>query len=440
MRNYKAKPRRTPRYFKPFPLAGGRTAYKWEPANRLRAHGWATVMLGEDFAAAVARAEEENAKLDAWRAGVSAAVPQQVERVDWRYATWADLDALFNGPEGLEGISYNTNRPYSAKTKAEYRSRMKFLRAWTNGGTMKLRHISADSVITLRNDLVRGASAHTTASILRVLSVMTGFAEHRGLIERGKDPAKRLKIPEPKSRTKRIQPETVEAIAAYARKKGWDGVALAIRLGFYLVQRPGDLRALTNFNWRRATDIASHDRAALAGPDGEVWSFRLKQQKTGAWVDLAVPYDIRLAVDAALSSQRREEHRGTANANMPILIDHATGQIWHERNFRKYIRMAIDGARTDAIAAGDQYLIDQLTDLQFRDLRRSGMCWMRDLGVPVPLIAARSGHSIQETQRILDTYMPADSRGSAAAIAMATTRAAELARDKADSADAAGQK
>jgi hypothetical protein len=429
-RSYKAKPRKTPRYFKPFPLAGGRTGYKWEPANRLRAHGWATVMLGEDFAAAVAKAEAENARLDAWRAGAAVNMPQRVENNDYRYATWADLDQRFNGPEGLEGVSYRTNKPYSAKTKMEYRGRMKFLRAWADNGRMKLRHITAESVITLRNELVQGTTPHTAAAILRVLSVMTGWAEFHGLIERGKDPAKRLNIPEPQSRRKRVQPEVVEAIAAYALKKEWHGAALAVRLGFYLVQRPGDLRTLTDFNWRRATDIAPHDRAVLAGPDGEVWSFRLKQQKTGAWVDLAVPHDIRLAVDRSLTIERRKAMHDQRKANLPILTDHTTGQAWHQRNFQKYIRMAIDGALAEGRAAGDDFMVDQLTGLQFRDLRRSGMCWLRDLGVPVPLIAARSGHSIQETQTILDTYMPADSRGSAAAIAMATTRAAELAEQK----------
>lgn len=431
-RNYKAKPRRTPRYFKAVARAGGRFVYKWEPGPNLRAEGWQSVDLGDDFVTAVKKAEARNAELDAWRAGASANVPQKVATSDHRYATWADLERRFNGPEGLEGVSYKTGKPYSPKTRAEYRSRMRFLREWAGNGAMKLRHISAESVIDLRNTLVKGATPNTAAGILRVLSVMTGWAEFHGLIERGKDPAKRLNIPEPQSRRKRVQPEVVEAIAAYAAApdQGWPSIALAVRLGFYMVQRPGDLRALTEFNWRRATDIAAHDRAALAGPDGEVWTFRLKQQKTGAWVDLAVPHGLRAQVDAALAVQRQRWAESARNSAVPVLADHTTGEAWHERNFQKYIRFAIDGARAAAEKAGDEFLVDQLTGLQFRDLRRSGMCWLRDLGVPVPLIAARSGHSIQETQRILDTYMPADSRGSAAAIAMATTRAAELAQQK----------
>lgn len=429
-RNYKPRPRSQPRYFKAVRRAGGVTAYKWEPGPTLRAKGWDAIDLGHDMAEAVRRAEARNAELDAWRAGASTNVPQRVETSDHRYATWADLERRFNGPEGLEGVSYRTGKPYSAKTKAGYRSCMKSLRIWASGGAIKLRHITAESVIDLRNELVRNTSPHTAAAILRVLSAMMGWAEFHGLIERGKDPAKRLNIPSPQSRRKRVQPEVVEAIAATAVAKDWHAIALAVRMGFYMVQRPGDLRALTDFNWRRATDIAPHDRAVLAGPDGEVWSFRLKQQKTGAWVDLAVPHDIRVAVDKALTLERRKAKRDDSRANVPVLTDHTTGQIWHQRNFQKYIRLAMDATLADAREAGDEFLVEQLTGLQFRDLRRSGMCWLRDLGVPVPLIAARSGHSIEEAQSILDTYMPADSRGSAAAIAMATTRAAEIARDR----------
>lgn len=421
-RKYKAKPRAKPRYFKPVERAGGRIVYKWEPGPTLRDKGWQARELGEDYLEAVAKAKALNDQLDAWRAGATTAMPQKVENRDYRYASWDDLERRFNGAEGLEGVSYRTGRPYSAKTRAEYRSRMKFLRAWAGNGAMKLRHITPESVIELRNTLVAGTTPHTAAAILRALSAMMGWAEFHGLIERGKDPAKKLNIPEPKARRKRVQSEVVEAVAAAAMKEGWPSIALAVQLGFYLVQRPGDLRSLDAFNWRRAVDIAPHDRAVLAGADGEVWSVRLKQQKTGAWVDLAVTNALRSQIDAAIAANAVPG----SNSPTPVLVDHTTGQLWHERNFTKYIRLAINAALAAAKEADNQFMIDQLTGLQFRDLRRSGMCWMRDLGVPVPLIAARSGHSIQETQKILDTYMPADSRGSAAAIAMATVRAAEL--------------
>ena len=45
----------------------------------------------------------------------------------------------------------------------------------------------------------------------------------------------------------------------------------------------------------------------------------------------------------------------------------------------------------------------------------------------MPLIASISGHSIEETQKILDTYMPRDTRAAAEGMAIAVAR--QTARD-----------
>jgi hypothetical protein len=61
------------------------------------------------------------------------------------------------------------------------------------------------------------------------------------------------------------------------------------------------------------------------------------------------------------------------------------------------------------------------------------MCWLRELRVPIPMIASISGHSIKETTDILDTYMPRDTRSAAEGMAIAVTR--QAARDAADAAE-----
>lgn len=45
-------------------------------------------------------------------------------------------------------------------------------------------------------------------------------------------------------------------------------------------------------------------------------------------------------------------------------------------------------------------------DAQARDLRRTAMLRMAEAGATVPQIASVSGHSIDATQRILETYLP----------------------------------
>ena len=45
-------------------------------------------------------------------------------------------------------------------------------------------------------------------------------------------------------------------------------------------------------------------------------------------------------------------------------------------------------------------------DAHARDLRRTAMVRMAKAGATVPQIASVSGHSIEATQRILETYLP----------------------------------
>jgi integrase len=60
-------------------------------------------------------------------------------------------------------------------------------------------------------------------------------------------------------------------------------------------------------------------------------------------------------------------------------------------------------------------------DAQARDLRRTAMLRMAEAGATVPQIASVSGHSIESTTRILETYLPRN-RGLAE---IAITRLAE---------------
>ena len=47
-----------------------------------------------------------------------------------------------------------------------------------------------------------------------------------------------------------------------------------------------------------------------------------------------------------------------------------------------------------------------LGGLQRRDLRRTGIVQLAIAGATVPQIAALSGHSVDQVQRIIDTYLP----------------------------------
>jgi len=403
------RPRNKARHLVAVRRSGNRIEYKWEPSTALRKAGWATVMFGEiSFSDAVARAEEINARLDAWRAGVTldANAPKIAPATRLHYS-FADLWHHYSrdDKDGLLAKAKATQREYS--------SRARVLLTWTGNGKTRLRDIDPDMVETLRNELVAGSSAYRAAAILRVLSTLMGYAERKRMIARGTDPAKRMKIPAAPKRRKRIAEETAIFLANTANGLGDYKLEAALLLGFYAIQRPADLRKLGPLNWREMRDLDPADRAVLAGNDGKVFGLRIKQGKTGHWVDTPLDHNMRVKIEAQLESMK-------ALGADHIFFDRATGKQWHERQFNRDFRNIVDNhALPAAIAANDDWLVEQLTGLQYRDFRRSGMCWMRDNEATVEMIAARSGHSIEETTEILETYMPTDTRGSGAAYAKA---------------------
>jgi hypothetical protein len=244
------------------------------------------------------------------------------------------------------------------------------------------------------------------------------------------NPATKLKIPEPPKRKRRLLREHIAPLVAAAVALGHPHVALGAVLGFYTMQREADLLATTAFRLRPLRDISAEARRALAGRDGKVLGIELQQGKTDQWVGIALAPVARDAVETAIAATRAAPADANLVAATHLILYPGQPRACPEWKFQRDFRATVNRAVADATERQDHELAKILHGIQFRDLRRSGMCWMRDLGVPVALIAAISGHSIEQTQKILDTYMPRDTRGAADGMAMAVTRQAE--RDAAD--------
>ena len=415
------RPRNKARHLVAVRRSGNRTEYKWEPTTALRKAGWATVMFGEiSFADAVARAEEINARLDAWRLGVNlGGNAPKIAPATLLHFTFADLWHHYSrdDKDGLLAKAPDTQR--------EYTSRYNALKQWTNDGNTRLREIDDDMVRTFRDELVQADKPYRAKAILRVLSLLMTYAEKKKMIAKGTDPSKRKDVPEPPRRKKGINQATADWLSQYASGIGKHRLALLLDLGFYTMQRSGDLRFVGKLGWREMRDIDSADRAVLCGPNGKVYGLRVQQRKTGKWVDCPLDFSWDARIRARLEAMEKAEA-------VHLLFYEPTGRHWHNRQINKDFRKLIDdGALPLCISARAQYelgtdewehwdfLIEQLSDLQFRDWRRSGMCWMRSKGVSKELIATRSGHSIKDCEDILETYMPTDTRSSGAAFAKA---------------------
>lgn len=422
------KQRQIPRLF-PQTLAGGIVVWHWKPSKKLRGQGFTNVKLGTDKRAATLRAMELNDEADAIDKGQSAGLPASPAPV--RHLSFRQVAALyFASPVFLN---------LKPKSRSEYRSRLNTLVEW--GSNTPIRQIDSDIVNDLRNTLVAQDRPYRTAALLRVLGLFMEWAKTQRHI--AANPAHRIKIPTPPKRKRRLLRDEVATLAAAATDPAILGaagiadamphVAAAVTLGFYTVQREADLIAATAFKLERLRDISPHARKVLAGSDGHVIGLVLEQAKT----DTPVAIPLLPLARAAVESVVRAARDGTVASTHLIPYGKApkVGACpeWRlQRDFRAVVNALV--AWLDA--SGQAELAHRFAAIQFRDLRRSGMCWLRDLGVGVAQIAAISGHSIEYTQKILDTYMPRDSHAAAEGMALALTRQNE--RDAEDAQEGQG--
>jgi integrase len=129
----------------------------------------------------------------------------------------------------------------------------------------------------------------------------------------------------------------------------------------YSAQRPSDVLKMT---WPHYSGSA----------------IRVRQQKTGALLD--VPAHPVL----------RDHLHALARSSTSLTIVIYRGRPVKYLQFNERFRRIAERAGVDA---------------QARDLRRTAMVRMAEAGATVPQIASVSGHSIEATQRILETYLRA---------------------------------
>ena len=173
--------------------------------------------------------------------------------------------------------------------------------------------------------------------------------------------ARKLRLKTPKRR-KTVW--THEEIAAFldAAKSHHAGprIALYFNILRYTAQRPGDVAAMT---WKQYS--------------GQ--TIKLRQQKTAALIEVPCHRDLRAILDA---EERRSIYLFAYPDGTPLKYQRLFE--W-EREIRREIG---------------------LSHLQMRDLRRTAMVRMGEAGAEIHQIAAVSGHTIETTKQILETYLP----------------------------------
>lgn len=207
----------------------------------------------------------------------------------------------------------------------------------------------------------RGGQVHCAA----VLAQLAEIGVDEDLL--ADNPVRRLRLKGyiPRSQIWSVEDEQRFA-AACAQVPNGRGVRLGLAVLLYTGQRPGDVRAMQWRQYRGGT-------------------VRVRQQKTRKLVEVACHAELRRVLAVARPGRGRaidSLHIVTDDAGRPFTVrswEHAFNQV-----------RALAGLR----------------HLQARDLRRTACVRLAEAGATVPEIAALTGHSIERTTTILETYLP----------------------------------
>lgn len=417
----------------------GQTSWYWQPSKTLAAAGFKPLALGKDEGAALAQARTRNLEVAAWKAGTGPDPRAPGVPLLGRAQT-GTLAALLDRYERAVLTAQDpAGKPLlAASTAKTYRTSLKRLRRW--GGQFPLAVITPARVRALRDAMLApadkgGIGHHPAHQTLKMGRALFGFAEAEDIAARGSNPFTHFRLAAPAPRDTIWSPPAREAMIAQAHAAAMPSLALAIQLGFAIGQREADLLGLTIGKYVAIPEhkMQPEDYATLAAlaPDRTPRGIRLRQNKTRAWIEVPVTGEVRAALEANIAAARRQ-------GSTMILLDDSRAQLYageagqtrFQRDFAALRAAAASKARGDH----DGELAAELEGLQFRDLRRTCVVYLGELGLDAHLIAAITGHDLDETMRILKTYMPRTTGRAARAIALAAAREARRDQDKEQSA------
>lgn len=420
----------------------GLTTWYWQPSNTLRAKGWAPQRLGASLGADVpdeitAAARALNVRVD----GAAALPPpggrriQQPLTVDQAIKRWREQDFPSVKKPGA------TVEPSTAR---QYASKCRTLETWAQG--VALSSVTPERVARLRDALMQPAAEgrwqgqvrhHAAHETLRVGRTLFSWLEQQRLVPKGSNPFDNFALAAPDPRDQVWWQPAREAVLAVAADVD-TSMELAIDLAFSIGQREADLLRLQINQYVEIPHYKMDPEVweQLAEPDASgrrtVMGIRLRQAKGKRWVEVPIVAKTRARLEAQVAAAK------AAGVTL-LLFDQESKLPWTHPNLEagqsRFIRRfgeirqwALDIAR-DGDAPNPE-LAAELEQLQFRDFRRTAVVFIGELGIADHLIAAITGHTLDQTKRILETYLPRTTGMAARAIALSQARAPVAAKQE----------
>jgi integrase len=348
------------------PRRDGSCRYFWQPSTSLRKKGWKLERLPDDYAQAVARAQEINAEVDKWRAG-EAAGPAALQAPGTMAALYAH---------------YTASREYrelAAKTRKLYASCWNnTLRDWCHDVPAKA--LTAKSCKTLYDSL-RDDRPAWASNVIRFLRRLLSFGEDEGFLPKGSNPARNPGIAYKARRQVIWTEEAVDHFIATADRMGHFGVGTAVRINEWCGQRKEDILRCTCDQYRDGRLHIQHGLGAGA------------QQKTGA--EVVLPVDMIPAVRERIAQQlARNARHGDKGAN--TIIQDEQGR----RYLGDWFAHVSKQIRDEAIKT-----MPEMKGMVFKNLRHTAVTRLAENGATTEQIVSVTGHTLASAKQILETYL-----------------------------------
>ncbi len=291
------------------------------------------------------------------------------------------LITLYIGSKAFTGLADST--------RATYRRDLDWMRQ--EYGDLPVRGFKPSTILRIRMLLEHQPSKANKT--MAMFSIVLGLGRRLDWIP--ENPALRAGRVEQLPRTELWSPEDEER---FMRGAKWE-LQLAMMLLLYTVQRPSDMLAMS--------------LAQVTERGGRLW-IGLRQRKTKALVDVPVHARLEPLLRDRMARRIVRQDKKDGEVVSTLLVPSPKGFNWLYRNFARswdaqQRRAALRLAR-ELLATGmaKDEVRTELRDRhrQRRDMRRTGIVRLAEVGATTPQIAAISGHAIDYCQRIIDTYLP----------------------------------
>lgn len=393
--------------------AGG-LRYYWEPSPAQRKAGWKGLTLPIDLSAAIGAARARNEDVSGWKEG--GARPKDVQPYN-RKTTFGYVIASYRR---------DVLPTMSVKTQQVDQTALNRLDTWA--GDQPVAWITRPRVKALRDAMMEHATlngpGHAPAfHLLTTLRKVLGWwikDQSLGIV----NPAQEFGLSMPAPRHQVWEPDALAAFAEAAVSMGAASIDLAVEIAAYTGQREEDVITLERSRWREISprQLGHDDRLYDAlksdhGPDaGKVMGVYVLQHKTKRWVGVPIEGALRDRIEATIAANRAAAlARGTVQAQH-IIVKESTGTGWGQSDFIHTFLDIRRAASDVAIMDGNMDLAERLSALQFRDLRRTCIVNLGQLGLNDYQIGSISGHTQATIKKILEVYMPRTEAAAAQSI------------------------